>query len=180
VRVSVLALALAAAFAGSASAATPPPKTNLLLTVADMPKGFHVALHARAVKASAEAREFGVKTARHGRVAGARVSFKRNVPLSDFTDHAINEVEIHLIFFRSVAGAHIAYKALVAKERPLFAVHVGAESAGSGLVGPDVNVRWVWWRHGDVVANVTGSYFGAHPSVRSLIALVRAQDSRLL
>lgn len=177
VRAFVLPLALVAIFVGNVSASTMTPKTKLLLTIEDLPPDFRVVRPARLVKARTEARNFGVNTGRYGRVAGASSSFKRGV--SGFNDRAVNQVDIGLIFFRSTTGAHAAFKALVAKERRLFAVHVGAESAGSGLSGPDVNVRWVWWRHKNVVANVSASYFGGHPNIRSLLALVQKQQSRL-
>lgn len=148
-----------------------------MLTVEDMPPDFRVVQPVRLVNARTEARTFGVNTARYGRAAGASASFKRDV--SDFNDRALNEVDIGLIFFRTTTGAHSAYRALVRKNRRLFAVHVGAESLGSGLTGPDVNVRWVWWRHKHVVANLSGSYFGGHPNIRSLIDLTRTQQARL-
>ena len=177
VRAFVLPLALVATLVGSASAATPPLTTKLVLTIEDMPPDFRVVRPVRLVRASIEARSFGVNTARYGRVAGSSTSFKRNV--SDFNDRALNQVDIGLIFFRTATGAHSAFQALAAKRRRLFAVHVGAESVGSGLSGPDVNVRWVWWRHKNVVANLSGSYFGGHPNTRSLIALVHTQQARL-
>ena len=177
VRAFVLTLALVATLVGTASAATAPSRTKLVLTIEDMPPDFRVAQPVRLVKASAEARSFGVNTARYGRVAGAGASFKRDV--SDFDDRALNQVDIDLIFFRTTTGARAAFQALAARHRRLFAVHVGAESVGSGLSGPDVNVRWVWWRHKNAVANLSGSYFGGHPNVRSLIALVRTQQARL-
>lgn len=173
----MLPLALVATLVGSASAATAPSRTKLVLTIEDMPPDFRVAQPVRLVKASTEARSFGVNTARYGRVAGASASFKRDV--SDFNDRALNQVDIGLIFFRTTTGAHAAFQALAAKHRRLFAVHVGAESVGSGLSGSDVNVRWVWWRHKNAVANLSGSYFGGHPNIRSLIALVRTQQARL-
>lgn len=170
-------LSLVALLAGSVSAATPASRTALLLTVEDMPPNFHVVRPARRVSAQAEARAFGVNAARFGRIEGVATGFKRAV--TDFDDRALNEVGVSLIFFRSEKGARKAYKALAAKGRRLFAVDVGDESVGSGLTGPDVNVRWVWWRHRNVVATVVGSYFAGHPNTRSLIGLVREQQRRL-
>jgi hypothetical protein len=177
VRALLFSLALVLTLVGSASASTIASRTELLLTVKHLPPDFRVAKPGRDVSARAERQSYGVNTARFGRVSGVHVSFKR--PVTDFTDRALNQVDIGLIFFRSAGRAHRAYEALVAKERRLFAVHVGAESVGSGLSGPDVNVRWVWWRHKNVVANMTGSYFYGHPNVRSLVELAQAQQSRL-
>ena len=169
-------LALVLAVVATATAANP-PATKLLLTVNDLPPDFRVASPARVVSARAERRSYGVATARFGRLTGSHVSFKRTV--TDFNDRALNQVDIGLITFRSPTRAQRAFRALTARQRSLFAVHVGDESVGSGLSGPDVNVRWVWWRHGNVVATLTGSYFAGHPNVRSLIALVRAQQAKL-
>jgi len=106
------------------------------------------------------------------------VGFKRRV--TDFDDRALNQVDVSLVFFRSAKGAGAAYRALAAKGPRLFPVHVGDESVGSGLTGPDVNVRWVLWRHGPVVAAVVGSYFAGHPNTRSLVDLVGMQERRLV
>jgi hypothetical protein len=177
VRGLLLPLALVLTLVGSASASTIASRTELLLTVEHLPQDFRIAKPGRVVSARVERQSYGVNTARFGRLTGVHVSFKREV--TDFTDRALNQVDIGLIFFRSAGRAHRAFEALSAKERTLFAVHVGAESVGSGLSGPDVNVRWVWWRHKNVVANMTGSYFFGHPNVRSLVELARAQQSRL-
>ena len=177
VRLLVVSLSLIAALAGTATASTSASRTALLLTVKDMPPDFRVVRPARRVGVRAEARALGVNTARFGRLDGVNAGFKRDV--TDFDDRALNEVDANLIFFRTAKGAHAAYAALAAKERRLFAVHLGDESVGSGLEGPDVNVRWVSWRHGKVVATVTGSYFAGHPNTRSLVALAREQQRRL-
>lgn len=173
----LLVVAAAAALAGSATAATTSSRTAFLLTAKDMPPDFQVVRPARRVPVRAEARAFGVNTARFGRLEGVSAGFKREV--ADFDDRALNEVDVSLIFFRSAKRAHAAYKALAANGRRLFAVHLGDESVGSGLSGPDVNVRWVWWRHKNVVATVVGSYFAGHPNTRSLVALAREQQVRL-
>jgi hypothetical protein len=176
-RALLLPLALVLTLVGSASASTTASRTDLLLAVSDLPPDFRVAKPGRVVSVRAERQSYGVNTARFGRVTGVHVSFKRDV--TDFTDRALNQVDVGLIFFRSAGRAHRAFEAFAAKERRLFAVHIGAESVGSGLSGPDVNVRWVWWRHKNVVANMTGSYFFGHPNVRSVVELARAQQSRL-
>ena len=172
-----LSLVAGVALGGAATASTGASRTTLLLTVRDLPPDFRVIRPAKRVPARAEARAFRVSTARFGRLDGVRVGFKRDV--ADFDDRALNEVDVSLIFFRSAKGAHAAYKALAAEGRRLFPVHVGEESIGSGLVGPDVNVRWVWWRHRNVVATVVGSYFAGHPNTRSLVDLAREQQQRL-
>ena len=178
VRLPVVSLLLAAVLGGAAIASTSASRTTLLLTVKDMPPDFQVVRPPRRSPARAEARAFGVNTARFGRVDGVTAGFKRDV--TDFDDRALNEVDLNLIFFRTAKGAHAAYRALAAKERRLFAVHLGDESVGSGLAGPDVNVRWIWWRHGKIVATVIGSYFAGHPNTRSLVALAREQQRRLV
>jgi hypothetical protein len=174
---ALMALVLVLALVGTATAATKPSPTKPLLTVKGLPPSFRVASPARVVGARWERRTYGVATARFGRLTGVHVSFKRRV--TDFNDRALNQVDIALISFRSATRAHGAFQALAAKGRALFAVHVADESVGSGLSGPDVNVRWVWWRHENVVANLTGSYFAGHPNVQSLLALVRAQQAKL-
>jgi hypothetical protein len=177
VRPLVVACALVLTLTAGAYAATTASRTGLLLTVKDLPPEFRVVRPAKRVPARTEARAFGVRTARFGRLDGVGVGFKRNV--TAFDDRALNEVDISLVFFRSQKGAHAAYRALTAKDRRLFAVHVGDESMGAGLTGPDVNVRWVRWRHGTVVATVVGSYFAGHPNTRSLVDLARKQQRKV-